>query len=127
MRAVKLAALSLGLLLPGARVIPADAAACHIDATISGQRSVTCVEMTTGIPAAGGGCDLAKAAQTAAAVPGAKVDYTEMPSCPAGHKGGCKPSRGPATVYYYDQAAADMARQSCNDKNPIMPGTWISP
>ncbi len=127
MRAVKLAALSLGLLLLGAHAGPAGAAACHIDATISGQRQVTCVEMSAGMPAGGGGCDMAKAAQTAAAVPGAKVEYKELPSCPAGYKGGCKPQRGPATVYYYDQAAADMAKQSCNDKNPIMPGTWISP
>lgn len=127
MRSVKLAALSLGLLFLGSLARQAQAAACYVDAEISGQKSVTCIEMSSGMPTAGGGCDMAKASQSAAAIPGAKVDYKEMPSCPANHKGGCKPSRGPVTVFYYDQMAADIAKQSCNDKNPIMPGTWIAP
>lgn len=125
MRPVKLNVLSLGLVLLGSQTTTAQAAACYIDAEISGQKSVTCIEMTGAVQA--GGCDMAKAGQSAAAIPGAKVDYKEMASCPANHRGGCKPSRGPATVYYYDQMAADMAKQSCNDKNPVMPGTWIAP
>lgn len=127
MRSVKLAAVSFGLLLLGSQVAPAQASACYIDAEMSGQKSVTCIEMSGNMPASGGGCDMAKAGQSAAAIPGAKVEYKEMASCPANHKGGCKPSRGPATVYYYDELAANMAKQSCNDKNPVMPGTWIAP
>ncbi len=125
MRSVKLAVLSLGLVLLGGQTNAARASACYIDAEISGRKSVTCIEMT-GVGQVGG-CEMAKAGQSATASPGAKVEYTEMASCPTNHKGACKPSRGPATVYYYDQMAADMARQSCNDQNPVMPGTWIAP
>lgn len=127
MHSVKLAALSLGLLVLAGRAAADQPSACHVDAEISGRKSVTCIELTPGMPAPGSACDMARAGQSAAALPGAKIDYKEMPACPPDHKGGCKPSRGPATVYYYDEKAADMARQSCNDKNPVMPGSWIAP
>lgn len=127
MHAAKLAILSLGLTFLGLETGPAQASACYIDAEIAGQKSVTCIELTPGMPAAGPACDVARAARGGAAMPGARIDYRDMPACPADHKGGCKPSRGPATVFYYDQAAADMARQSCNDRNPVMPGTWVAP